>query len=629
MCGICGKAGSDTAQSNLRGLVSNMAETLRHRGPDGHGVYVDGSVGLGVRRLSIIDLETGNQPISNEDESVWIVFNGEIYNHLDLRRELESKGHRFKTASDTEAIVHLYEEVAERCVDRLRGMFAFAVWDAGRRRLFLARDRIGQKPLYYSFTDGELRFGSEMKSLLADPHQDTELDPEALDLYFTHGFVPSPRTIFRTIRKLPPAHYAIFEGGRLTLTRYWQVTYGVGGGRVQESEYLAELRELLTEAVRVRLMSDVPLGAFLSGGVDSSLVVALMGQASDAPVETFSIGFEEESYNELAPARQVAKHLSTDHHELIVRSDLDDLIPRLAHHFDEPFADASAIPTYHVSKMGRQHVKVALTGDAGDEVFAGYRRYQARRLAEQFNRLPGAVRRGVVERLVRRLPEPTTYYGSSWTKKLKRFVEYCAVVAERPNTSRAPIFDARRKAALYSSELRADLASTGTEDDPGDLALEASGEDVVSRMMYTDLMTYLPDDILTKVDRMSMAVSLEVRSPLLDHKVVEFMARVPIDLKLRGLTTKYLLKKIAGELLPAGIVRRPKQGFMVPLAAWFRGEQYGFVRDALLGSRCRDLYYNGPAVERLLAEHHRGQDDHSARLWTLLQFAIWHEGLAA
>ena len=629
MCGICGKVAlKRIAEPVLQELMIKMADSMRHRGPDDRGVYVQGPVGLGMRRLSIIDLDTGHQPISNEDGSLWIVFNGEIYNHLDLRAELEKKGHRFKTRSDTEAIVHLYEEMGERCVERLRGMFALALWDARQQRLFLARDRIGQKPLYYSFTNGILRFGSEIKALLVDPEQDTDLDLVALDQYFTHGFVPYPYTIFRTIRKLPPAHYALLQDRHLEIARYWQVTYDGSDSRSEE-QYLACLRELLAEAVRIRLMSDVPLGAFLSGGIDSSLVVALMSQASDAPVETFSIGFEEQSYNELAHARRVAQHLGTNHHEFIVRSDLEDVLPRLSWHFDEPFADSSAIPTYYVSKMGRQHVTVALTGDAGDEVFAGYRRYQARRLAEQFNRLPFTVRRRMIERVVRRLPEPSTYYGSSWIKKLKRFVEYCAVVEDQPHTSRTPFFTPLAKADLYASDLQAALDGRIQDNYVADYFDQVSGEDIVSQMMWVDLMTYLPDDILTKVDRMSMAVSLEVRTPLLDHKLIEFMANVPVDWKLRGLTTKYLFKKIAAELLPTEIVRRPKQGFMVPLAAWFRDELHDFVRDVLLSSQCCQLYYQSAAVERLLTEHQAGQADHSGRLWALLQFALWHETFLA
>ena len=620
MCGICGKiAGKGLVE---QALVQRMCEVMRHRGPDDQGIYLDKNVGIGMRRLSIIDLDTGRQPIFNEDHSVLIVSNGEIYNYKELREGLESRGHRFATRTDVEVVLHLYEDEGEKCLAQLRGMFAFAIWDSRRRKLFLARDRIGKKPLYYREGNGSLIFASEIKAILQDPEVSREIDFEAVDDYFTHGFVPSPRTIFQEIRKLPPAHYAVYENSNLRLKRYWSVTYAEPSTVRATEEYVERLRELLFESVRLRLMSDVPLGAFLSGGVDSSIVVGIMSQLMDRPVETFSIGFEDRSYNELRYARIAASSFKTSSHEFEVRYEhIPDILPRLVHHFDEPFADSSAIPTYYISEIARRYVTVALSGDAGDEIFAGYRRYLARRLASYYNRLPRSLRKSLVERTVKRLPEPATYYGHSLRKKVRLFVDYASQVEEEPHISWTPFFSPIEKEKLYSSELKSHLGERRSYLE--EFFEQAGSEDEVSQMMWVDLMTYLPDDILTKVDRMSMAVSLEARNPLLDHRLVEFMASVPVSLKLKGFSSKYLLKRAVEDLLPTEIMQRKKQGFVVPLASWFRKELKEFTYQALLRDAGTD-YLNKEYIKTIVNEHGSGRSDHSQQIFALLSFHLWN-----
>jgi len=435
MCGIAGKVHADPQRQVEEELLRSMCEAMEHRGPDDEGYFLRGSAGLCMRRLQVIDLAGGHQPMANEDGSLWIVFNGEIYNYRELRQELEAKGHVFRTSSDTETILHLYEEKGSECLQELRGMFAFTIWDTDHRVLFLARDRLGKKPLYYTEQADALTFASELGALMRDPTVDRVVDPYAIDEYLTYLFIPHPRTIFRDVRKLPPASYAIYQKGRLQIQRYWDVRYDCIDEKRSFTDNVENLDALLREAVRLRLLADVPLGAFLSGGLDSSLVVALMQEASSRPVRTFSIGYEESSFNELEHARQVADALGTEHEEHIVRYDVQELLPKLVTHLGEPFADSSAIPTYHLSRVTRDKVTVALSGDGGDEVFGGYRRYQARLLADLYNRWPHFLGRGGLERMVGGLREPVTYYGRSLTKKLKRFLEFAATVREAPQTS--------------------------------------------------------------------------------------------------------------------------------------------------------------------------------------------------
>ena len=444
MCGIAGKVYGDREHPVDEGLLRRMCGAMEYRGPDDEGYYRAGSVGLCMRRLQVIDLPGGHQPMSNEDGTVWIVFNGEIYNYRELRRDLEERGHVFATASDTEAILHLYEEKGWDCVDDLRGMFAFALWAVRQQSLMLARDRLGKKPLFYAEVDGGLVFASELGSLLCDESVDRALDYRAIDEYLSYLFVPHPRTIFRQVRKLSPGSRALYRDGQLQIDRYWEVRYEEAANTLAKDP-VDQLDALLRESVEMRLLADVPVGAFLSGGLDSSLVVALMRAVSDQPVRTFSIGFAESSFNELAYAREVAQVLGTEHHEYTVDYEIEGLMPKLLDHFGEPFADSSAIPTYHLSRVTREHVTVALSGDGGDEVFGGYRRYQARRWAELFNGWPGWAGRGLCEWGAERLREPATYYGQSWRKKARRFVEFARVVREAPETSWAFFLPRRKK----------------------------------------------------------------------------------------------------------------------------------------------------------------------------------------
>ncbi|HEX8649706.1 MAG TPA: asparagine synthase (glutamine-hydrolyzing) [Pyrinomonadaceae bacterium] len=627
MCGIAGfvepqgtQAAAKEREPERVALLDRMCRVIAHRGPDDQGMMIEGGVALGMRRLSIIDLAGGHQPISNEDGKVTVVYNGEIYNYRELQRELEARGHHFQTHSDTEVVVHAYEEYGEACVDHFRGMFAFALWDARRSLLFIARDRTGKKPLYYTLTpQGTLVFGSELKSLLEHPSVEREVDPEALDLYFSFGYVPDPLSIFRNIRKLPPGHHLSFTDGRVFVREYWDFRFEVVEAR-REEDYLEELRFLLDEAVRVRLIADVPLGAFLSGGVDSSTVVGLMSRHMDQPVKTFSIGFHEDSYNELKYARIAARHFGTNHHEFIVTPDICEVVDELVWHFDEPFFDSSAIPTYMVSKLAREHVKVVLSGDGGDELFAGYTRYVLDRKRSGFALLPRAVRKGLMQPLGRRLPHGApgrNYIHNVAFDPLDRYIEDIS------------IFTRLNKRALYTPEFRARLGEDAAASRYRDYAARVSTGDAVDPLLYLDSKTYLPGDILTKVDRMTMAASLEARVPLLDHRLIEFVTRIPASLKMKGLETKYIFKRAVRELVPAEILDRPKQGFGVPIQQWINEQLRERVHGTLTEARTEQRGYVEPAYVRLLLdEHERGRRDHSAELWTLFMLELWHRDFA-
>ena len=581
MCGIAGFIENSASRANLAAdektaVLNRMCRVIKHRGPDDQGILVRGRVALGMRRLSIIDLEGGNQPLTGCDDSVTVVFNGEIYNYRELQLKLEALGHRFHTHSDTEAIVHAYEEYGAKCVDHLRGMFAFALWDERSQQLFIARDRVGKKPLYYSLTgNGTLVFGSELKSLLEHPAIKCETNVDALDAYLSFGYVPDPLSIFRGIVKLPPGHHLSFVDGRVTVEQYWDFSYAPAEVK-KEEDYLDELRALLDEAVRLRLVSDVPLGAFLSGGVDSSAVVGLMSRASSQPVKTFSIGFEEDSYNELKFARVAAKHFGTDHHEFIVTPDICDIVDELVWHFDEPFADSSAIPTYMVSKLARQYVTVVLSGDGGDELFAGYTRYQVDRKRSKLSRLPRVVR----ERMMR--PVSANLPHGAWGRNYLRNVSLDPLDRYIDNIS---IFTELNKLALYTDDLKSSVAQgpIGASMFRSYAASIETG-DALDPLLYLDSKTYLPGDILTKVDRMSMAASLEARVPLLDHKLIEFVTRIPASLKMKGLETKYIFKRAMRGLVPDEILERPKQGFGMPMQEWINLQLRGRIHDTLTSS---------------------------------------------
>jgi asparagine synthase (glutamine-hydrolysing) len=615
MCGIAGiieRPGAPVEGA----LLGRMTDVLAHRGPDGRGTVILGPAGLGHRRLSIIDLATGDQPMTNEDHSAWVVFNGEIYNYRALRDELGSRGRRFHTTSDTEVILAAYEVWGDACLDRLRGMFAFAIWDERRRRLLLARDRLGIKPLAWTFREGRLLFGSEPKALLEDPAVPAELDCGALRDYLTLLYVPSPLTIFRGIHKLEPGTCLTFEpGGEPVVRRYWDLRF-VPDRSLTEAEWLERLRALLADTVGLHLMSDVPLGAFLSGGIDSSAVVAHMAPLVAGSVRTFSIGFDEADFDELRYARQVARHLGTDHYEMVVKPDALDVLPRLAWHFDEPFADASAIPTYYVSKISREHVTVALSGDGGDECFAGYTRYaRALRFHRRMDRSPLALLQPFLRRAAAALPAGLRGRGTLASLGARGLERYYRMVTYQ---------DAATTDRLLSADARQALAAAGPFTYLADRAQGLSDHAYLSALQALDLRTYLPEDILTKVDRTSMAVSLEARVPLLDHVLVEFLAHVPAELQLAHGVSKALFKASLAGALPPDILDRPKMGFAVPLTRWFRLELKDFLRDVLLDSRARQRGLFAPAQVAALIEQHQGRTrDHTSQLWSLLVFELW------
>jgi asparagine synthase (glutamine-hydrolysing) len=625
MCGITGIA--DLSGSVRPEVLRRMTDTLRLRGPDDESYYIPApmaggaSVGLGFRRLSIIDLAGGRQPMSNENASIWIVCNGEIYNHVALRLELEAKGHTFRTHSDIEVLLHLYEEHGSECLTKVNGMFALAIWDAPNQTMFLARDRLGKKPLYYRHTPAHLIFGSEVKALLAHPDCPRELDARNLSKYLAYEYVPSPHCIFKGIHKLPAGHWLTWKNGQTRLGRYWDLKFSVGADGRSEDEIAEELRERLKEAVRLRLISDVPLGVFLSGGIDSSSVVALMAELMPpAQIKTFAIGFEEKSFDESAHARRVAGFFGTDHREQILQSKtLLDILPEVAAFMDEPLADASIIPTYLLSKFTRQHVTVALGGDGGDELFAGYPTFQAHRMAG-FYKIP----RMLHERMIRPLAEclPVSSDNFSFDFKVKRFLRG---LGHRPE-----IRDQIWMGAFTPGEQRALLLGPAPEIDNYEDVVEAekncdSGNSM-ERLIYLYCKFYLQDCILTKVDRASMACSLEARAPFLDYTFVEFANAIPFRLKLKGLTGKYILKKAMQNKLPREILRRRKKGFGIPVAKWFRHDLRDLMLDSLSESRLRQQGIFNPAeVTRLVDEHLRGTQDHRKKLWTLFMFQLWAE----
>jgi asparagine synthase (glutamine-hydrolysing) len=602
-----------------------MVDAQRHRGPDASGLWSDAHCALGHRRLAIIDLSpAGRQPLSNEDGTVWITFNGEVYNFQELREQLEALGHRFRTRTDTEAIVHAYEQWGEDCVRRLRGMFAFAIWDTRQRRLFLARDRVGKKPLFYARAGGVFLFASELQGLLAHADLPRRPDLGAIDEYLSWGYVPAPRTAFQGVFKLPPAHWLSVdltpEGPVQRVERYWALAYEPKQS-LTETEACEALRAKLTEAVRLRMISDVPLGAFLSGGIDSSIVVGLMAGLSERPVKTFSIGFEEAAFNELDHARRIAEKWGTEHHPLVVRPDALSILPMLVRHYGEPYADSSAVPTYYVSKITRENVTVALNGDGGDESFVGYERYLANQVAERIRRVPGRkLAAGLLARLL-----PDSLNPKSRLRSARRFFS----VAHQPMTERyrgwLTFFRGDAKERMYTGALRSVLRDGSPHLWFGSLLDAAGGLDPAEMAMAADVQSYLPYDLLVKVDITSMANSLEARSPFLDHEVMEFAASLPVNLKLRGGQAKYLLKRAFPDLLPPENVHRRKMGFGVPVGEWFRGPLRELLEDALISEQARARGYFDPAVVRgMVSEHLERRADHSFQLWNLLMLELWH-----
>jgi len=630
MCGICGVYNYGTGEAVSAELLGRMNECLVHRGPDDQGVLVDGPMGLAMRRLAIIDLSGGHQPMLLAGPGTpAVVFNGEIYNFLELRKELEAHGRRFATRSDTEVILHLYDEMGPDCVTRLRGMFAFALWDPARKRLLLARDRLGKKPLLYAAQPGRLAFASELRSLVLVPWVSREMDLRALDLYLSLQYIPSPHTIFQSVQKLPPAHLLVCEAGTLSVRRYWDLPVGARN-RLSLPEAREAIRTKLSQAVRLRLISDVPLGAFLSGGIDSSTVVALMSEASSRPVKTFSIGFEEAEFSELDYARLVARRWGTDHHEFIVKPEMTETLPKIAWHYGEPYADPSALPSYYVARETRRHVTVALNGDGGDENFGGYLRYLAMQAARVWDAFPSALKRLLLE-ASRLLPDRNAPFAFPW--RLKRFIQSVAA-AELPARHLRMIgyFMEPDKDRLYTPALDAALghhrgAALGYF---LQTFARCEGLDPVNRLLYVDFTTYLPECLLVKMDIASMANSLEARSPFLDHEFVQLVFPMPGSWKLRGWRLKWLLKEAFREKLPARVYRRGKMGFGFPLGPWFRdGKLRTFFEEHVLSPRSiRRGYFREEGLRHLLEEHTTGARDHSYRLWALLMLELWHEQYA-
>jgi len=622
MCGIVGIIDSQNQAIDIN-VLKRMTDALKHRGPDNDGFYVNNenpltvkskgpSVGLGHRRLSIIDLKTGDQPICNEDKTIWVVFNGEIYNFQDLRKQLETMGHTFKTNSDTEVIVHAYESFGDDFVARLDGMFAFGLWDEARGRLLLARDRIGKKPLLYAKIGEKFIFASEFRSILMHPAMERRVNPQAIQYYLNFLYIPAPLTAFEGIHKLLPGHILIYEKGRINIERYWDLQF-LPKLKISEREAQERILELLSQAVKARLISDVPLGGLLSGGVDSSIVVALMSEISGRTIKTFSIGFQEDDYDERPFARIVARRFQTDHHEFVVKMDALDILPKIVEHFGEPFGDSSALPTYYLSRMTRQKVTVALNGDGGDELFAGYLRYSGNRLADYYQLLPRLVRDKLIERLIKILPQK----GDSRPGKpsLKRFLIYASL----------PRYERYQRWVGFFTDDMLENSYSQSVDFIKELFLQANNLDSVDSCLYTDIHSYLPNDLLVKMDIASMANSLEVRSPFLDHHLMEFVARLPSHMKLRHLKTKYILKKTFEHLVPKKNLYRKKQGFGVPIGRWFRRQMKDFLKDIVLSPEAiKRGYLRREIIEKILKDHIEERKDYTQHLWGLLILELWH-----
>ena len=628
MCGITGSVWTDNSRLISRNQLERMTTSLSHRGPDDVGNYyleqdatkVYPAVALGFRRLSIIDLTTGHQPIANEEESIWLVFNGEIYNYQELKAELLADGHQFRTSSDSEVIVHLYEKYGTEMFQHLNGMFSLAIWDNREKQLVLGRDRLGQKPLYYSNQSDRLLFASELKSLIASGEVEQTIDPRALDHYLIYQYIPHPLCIYQGVQKLAPGHYAIFKRGELKVENYWQpdLTKTTSFSPI---EIQNRIDELLNDSVKLRLQSDVPLGAFLSGGVDSSIMVALMQQHASQRIKTFSIGFPEKQYDESSYARQVAKHLKTDHHELIIEPSAVEVLPSLVRHYDEPFSDSSVIPTWYLAQFTRQHVTVAISGDGGDELFAGYSRYKAIDLAHKIDRIP-PLKYLLGSGLAGLLPHGSNYKGFS--RRLKRFLTPIAYSPVPRYLNWINIFPYENRLEYYTDEFQ-----FGLEDhDPADFITKAwqltGGRSPISKASLGDLVTYLPCDLNYKVDIASMAHSLECRQPFLDHRLVEFAAQIPANLKFNQGLGKQILKKTFEPMLPDTIWKRPKMGFGVPLDTWFRQELREQTHDSLLATSAKcHQWIKAEQIERLLKEHNANKRDHSVRLWSLVMLENW------
>ncbi|MBE0427932.1 MAG: asparagine synthase (glutamine-hydrolyzing) [Nitrospirae bacterium] len=618
MCGICGYYSFEKGNPD-ENLLKKMCSVIEHRGPDDEGIFLDKGVGLGMRRLSIIDIEGGRQPVHNEDSTIWIVFNGEIYNYRELRLSLEKK-HRFYTSSDTEVIVHLYEEFGEGFVSRLNGMFGLAIWDSNNNKLLLARDRTGIKPLHYIILKNKLIFGSEIKSILEHPDVKREINFIAFHYFLSFEYIPAPESIFKGIMKLKPGHILLYKDNMASIRRYWDVEFSDNG--FSEEYFCNKISETLEKSVNLEMVSDVPLGAFLSGGIDSSAIVAMMSHLSDEPIKTFSIGFEDQSYNELEYAGIVAERFNTEHHEEIIKPDAVKLAGSLIRYFDEPFADVSAFSTYLVSQMAKKHVKVALSGDGGDELFAGYDWYIASNLNEYYRKLPSILKDKIIHPVVKNLPDSSQKKGFS--NILKRFVEGSSLPDEGRHVRWQFFLPDEDK--LYSSELKNELKNVNSFEVVNRLYVNNNAIKPLSKEQYVDLKMYLPDDILVKVDRMSMANSLEARVPLLNQLFVELVATIPPNLKLKGISTKYIFKKAMLKHLPRDIIYRKKQGFSIPMKNWLREDLRDMMMETLSRRRIEEKgYVEYGYVNKLMNQHLEKKRNNAHQLWSLMVFEMWHD----
>jgi asparagine synthase (glutamine-hydrolysing) len=618
MCGITGiylKEGNVDAR-----LLKRMTDTMKSRGPDDEGYFVRDNIGLGMRRLSIIDLKTGNQPMKNEDGSVWVIFNGEIYNFKEIRERLQEKNHEFATNSDTEVLVHLYEEYGEDMVQHLNGMFAFAIWDEKKKILLLVRDRLGIKPLYYYHDKTKFVFASEIKSIIEDRTIKREVNLEALHYYMGYEYIPAPLTMYKGIDKLEAGHMLIVKENEVKIRQYWDVTFKPE--EKDENYFIEKLIELLKDSVKKRLVSDVPLGVFLSGGVDSSLLVALMSEVTKEKIKTFSIGFEEQSYNELEEARLIAKKYKTDHHERILKPDILELIDKVRSYLDEPYADTSAVPVFLISNMTRESVKVALSGDGGDELFAGYDRYIASRLDTLYSKLPAIVRERILAASKALRPKPQK---KGMINIAKRFLEGSAL-PERGQHMRWQYFLQRgEESNLYSKYAIEHIENFDNFRLIDKFYSHLKTDDKLAKEQYVDLRTYLADAMLVKIDRMSMANSLEVRVPYLDHRLVEFAFTIPSNLKMKGFTLKYILKKAAQKYLPQEILKKQKQGFSIPVKNWIKNEIKEYAKEILLGEHEGLKWFNQRYIQTMFIEHTREKRDNSHKLWAIMIFVLWHK----
>ncbi len=626
MCGIAGwiNLENNRGANHSEAVLHRMCERMKHRGPDSEGLWLDETVALGMRRLSIIDLATGEQPVYSEDRSVVVVMNGELYNFREVRADLEKRGHKFETNTDTEILPHLYEEYGEAMLDEINGMFAFALWDKRREKLLIARDRFGEKPLYYGVFDGKLIFASELKVLLENPSVSAEINPNALRQFLSFDYVPAPASIYKGIYKLPAAHFLTVEKGEVKTRRYWNLTWHKNGNVPTIEKAAEDLRELMADAVKMRLVSDVPLGILLSGGVDSSTVAAFATQFSTEKVKTFSIGFEEDSFDESKFARQVATHLDTEHYEekLSVEKAAD-LISEIGTWLDEPMSDGSLIPTFLLSKFVRKHVTVALGGDGGDEIFAGYPMYFGHKVANLYGKIPRFFRNRLIEPVVNNLPVSTK--NLSFDYKAKRFVAASKYDLVTRHHSFFGSFSIDEQSSLLSKDV---LAKTSNDIYKGakDLLEICDAQDDIEKMQFLDINFYMAEDILTKVDRASMAVSLEVRAPFLDPRVAQFAAALPLEYKLRGSNGKYILKKAVEPLLPKEILQRPKKGFGIPIAEWLKGRLNPLLHDLLAPDRLKNQgLFDAAFVQKLINEHETGAASHHKQLWTLLVFQLWFD----